>query len=136
LRGVGLLGSLWGKLKPQQTMNLTKEDLEAIRGLIKEEIEPLRKEIVSIRRDVDSIRKDVDSLRKDVDALTTEVNSIKGQIKEEIEPLHKIFKQVLNAQMELVDKDELLTGHIKLIMFHLNLSPDSSELRNTLKKLE
>jgi hypothetical protein len=83
-------------------MNLTKEDLEAIRCLIKEEVrEEVRKVIV-----------------------------------EQIEPLRKAFLQVLHAQVQIVDKLQLMDGNIKLIMFHLNLSPDSRNLRQTLKDLE
>ena len=54
-------------------------------------------------------------------------------LREELNSLRKLFTTVVNIQVDILDKLELLDGHIKLIMYHLNLSPESRELK---KKVE
>ena len=91
-------------------MNLTKEDLVAIGSLIDEKVGTL-------------IEQKVGSL-------------IDEKLEANLAPLRKMFKQILNAQVDIVDHMELMDAKIKLVMFHLNLSPESRELRKTLKDLE
>jgi hypothetical protein len=85
-------------------MSLTKEDLLAIREIVRETVVEVVEEKLS-------------------------------PIKEELASLRKLFTAVLNIQADILDKIELMDGQIKLIMFHLNLSPESREMKNTLNKL-
>ncbi len=50
-------------------MTLTNRDLQQIRGVVKDETEPISKDIKTIKRDVGNLKKDVSKLKKDVDVL-------------------------------------------------------------------
>ena len=56
-------------------------------------------------------------------------------IRQEQNALRKMFTTVINLQVEITDRIEVIEGQIKLIMIHLKLSPDMSKHRETLKKL-
>lgn len=86
-------------------MSLTKEDLEKIRGIVRQEFDE---------------RLDTENLEP---------------IQHEQASLRKLFTSVMNMQVELLDRLEVLGGQIKLIMLHLNLSPETRQIRNTLEKL-
>ena len=58
-------------------MGLTDRDLDQIRGVVREELEPLKKDVGSLKKDVGSLKKDVGSLKKDVGSLKKDVGSIK-----------------------------------------------------------
>lgn len=44
---------------------LTKNDLNQIRGIVKEEIEPVKKDVNSLKKDMKSVKHDISRLRKD-----------------------------------------------------------------------
>ena len=50
-------------------MGLTDRDLDQIRGVVREELEPLKKDVGSLKKDVGSLKKDVGSLKKDVGSI-------------------------------------------------------------------
>jgi hypothetical protein len=65
-----------------------------------------------------------------------DLEAIRKVVREESEPMREAMKPLLKAQIEIVDKIEILENEMRLVMFHLNLSPGSRELRTQLKKLE
>jgi hypothetical protein len=88
LRGVGEWRSLLGKLKPNKTMSLTKEDLRAIGTLIEEKLNvfdqekilPIRTDIQFMKADIAVLKKDVSDMKSDIAGLTGEIVSIKHEI--------------------------------------------------------
>jgi len=44
---------------------LTKNDLNEIRGIVKEEIEPVKKDVSILKKDMKNVKHDISRLRKD-----------------------------------------------------------------------
>ncbi|MEJ0030992.1 MAG: hypothetical protein WDO15_11715 [Bacteroidota bacterium] len=90
-------------------MNLTKEDLDAIGSLIDEKL---------------------DAKLEKFDAEKLE------PIRREQESMRKMFTTVINLQVEITDRIEVMEAQIRLTMLHLNLSPDIRKHQDALKKLQ
>lgn len=59
---------------------MTADDAKKFRGIIKEELEPVKKDLRELRGDVDIVKKDVKELREDVDALRGDVFTLQEDV--------------------------------------------------------
>jgi hypothetical protein len=121
---------LFGRLpKPNPfSMSLTKEDVEVIKKLITDNNEVLEAKFET---------KFEKLLAHNNEVLEARLNSkFEAKLDAKFDPIGRLFKQVLSAQLEIVDDLELLEGNVKLIMFHLNLSPGSRRIPKALQGLQ
>ena len=82
------------------------------------------------KEDLEAIGKLIDEKLEKFDAERLE------PIREEQRSMRKMFTTVINLQVEMCDKLEVMEARIKLIMKHLNLSPDIRAQQSILKKLQ
>jgi uncharacterized coiled-coil DUF342 family protein len=64
-------------------MALTKEDLQAIAGLIqplKDDMNIMKNDIKTLRNDIDVIKKDIDVMKNDIDGMKNDIDGMKNDI--------------------------------------------------------
>ncbi len=64
-------------------MALTKEDLQAIAGLIqplKDDMNIMKNDIKTLRNDIDVIKKDIDGMKNDIDGMKNDIDGMKNDI--------------------------------------------------------
>ena len=64
-------------------MALTKEDLQAIAGLIqplKDDMNIMKNDIKTLRNDIDVIKKDIDVMKNDIDVMKNDIDGMKNDI--------------------------------------------------------
>ena len=61
-------------------MALTGEDLQAIKGLLQTELQPVKDDISVLKEDVSSLKEDVSTLREDVTSLKQETLELNRRI--------------------------------------------------------
>ncbi|KKR71933.1 MAG: Synaptonemal complex 1 [Candidatus Woesebacteria bacterium GW2011_GWA2_40_7] len=99
-------------------MALTKNDLEAIRGVIKEELVPTNKRIVSLDKKVGDLDNRVVSLDKKVGDLDNRVVSLDKKIDRNFVFLKKRFDELFN----FLDKSYVkVKTEVREIQTHLHL---------------
>ena len=96
-------------------MALTKEDLQAIAGLIqplKDDMNIMKNEIMTLRNDIDVIKKDIDGMKNDIDGMKNDIDGMKNDIK-------NLDKRVTSLEVHLeniTDKNIriIAEGHLDL----------------------
>ncbi len=80
MKNVLLLSILIGTIVMPTFADLTPQDLEKIRSIIKEEVDPLKTEIASIKTEIRSMKDDITSLKIDVAGMKGILEGIVKQI--------------------------------------------------------
>ena len=96
-------------------MALTKEDLQAIAGLIqplKDDMNIMKNDIKTLRNDIDVIKKDIDVMKNDIDDMKNDIDGMKNDIK-------NLDKRVTSLEVHLeniTDKNIriIAEGHLDL----------------------
>ena len=96
-------------------MALTKEDLQAIAGLIqplKDDMNIMKNDIKTLRNDIDVIKKDIDVMKNDIDGMKNDIDGMKNDIK-------NLDKRVTSLEVHLeniTDKNIriIAEGHLDL----------------------
>lgn len=96
-------------------MALTKEDLQAIAGLIqplKDDMNIMKNDIKTLRNDIDVIKKDIDGMKNDIDGMKNDIDGMKNDIK-------NLDKRVTSLEVHLeniTDKNIriIAEGHLDL----------------------
>ena len=61
-------------------MSLTKEDLQAIRGIVEESVSGLKEDVSDLKEDVSVLKEDVSVLKEDVSGLKEDVSDLKTRM--------------------------------------------------------
>ena len=80
MKNVLLLSILLCTIVMPAFADLTPQDLEKIRSIIKEEVDPLKTEIASIKTEIKSIKDDITSLKIDVAGMKGRLEGVDNQI--------------------------------------------------------
>jgi len=112
---------------------MTQDELNQIRGVVREEIEPLKQDLSGLRQDVSALKEDVTTLKKgvstlkqdvstlkedmvvvkkDVSSLKGDVNTLKGDVatlKEDVTSLKK-GQETLTLQVEVINRNQQRAG--------------------------
>lgn len=96
-------------------MALTKEDLQAIAGLIqplKDDMNIMKNDIKTLRNDIDVIKKDIDGMKNDIDGMKNDIDGMKNDIE-------NLDKRVTSLEVHLeniTDKNIriIAEGHLDL----------------------
>ena len=80
MKNVLLLSILFCTIVMPAFADLTPQDLEKIRSIIKEEVDPLKTEIASIKTEIKSIKDDITSLKIDVAGMKGRLEGVDNQI--------------------------------------------------------
>src|SRR5215208_1116040 len=105
---------------------MTQDELNQIRGVVREEIEPLKQDLSGLKQDVSALKGDVTTLKKDVSTLKEDmvlvkkdvsslkgdVNTLKGDVatlKEDVTSLKK-GQETLTLQVEVINRNQQRAG--------------------------
>lgn len=103
-------------------MNLTKEDIEAIKSLIADNNEVLEKKLESkLDQNLERLEVKIDEKLERLDARFEE-------------KLASAVRQILSAHVRIVNDMEKIEGNNELILSYLNLSPRSRALQQMLQE--
>ena len=78
MKNVLLLSILFCTIVIPALADLTPQDLEKIRSIIKEEIDPLKTEIASMKIEIASMKIEIASMKDDITSLKVDVAGMKG----------------------------------------------------------
>lgn len=78
---------------------LTKNDLNQIRGIVKEEIEPVQKDVGILKEDIGTLKKDVGVLKQDVGTLKKDVSVLKRDASK--------LKRDQGTMLDLLDREQM-----------------------------
>ncbi len=110
-------------------MALTKEDLQAIAGLIqplkddmnimKNDIKTLRNDIDVIKKDIDVMKNDIDDMKNDIDGMKNDIDGMKNDIDGMKNDIKNLDKRVTSLEVHLeniTDKNIriIAEGHLDL----------------------
>ena len=103
-------------------MALTKEDLQAIAGLIqplKDDMNIMKNDIKTLRNDIDVIKKDIDVMKKDIDGMKNDIDGMKNDIDGMKNDIKNLDKRVTSLEVHLeniTDKNIriIAEGHLDL----------------------
>lgn len=84
---------------------LTKNDLNAIRGVVKEEV---KSELVPVRKDISNLQKDVTGLKSDVTGLKNDVTNLQKDMTVVKKDVKKLRKD-LTKTIDFFDKSSVST---------------------------
>jgi hypothetical protein len=91
-------------------MNLSKDDLAAIRGIVVEVVdERLEEKLAKLDE------------------------KLEAKLDEKLEPLREAMRELLKVQIEIVDKIDRLETNVRLLISHVNLTDENRQLRKALK---
>ena len=80
MKNVLLFSTIFCTIVMPAFADLTPQDLEKIRSIIKEEVDPLKTEIASIKTEIKSIKDDITSLKIDVAGMQGKLEGVDKQI--------------------------------------------------------
>jgi predicted nucleic acid-binding Zn-ribbon protein len=86
---------------------LTKSDLDQIRGVVQEELKPVKADIGILKSDVGTLRKDVGALKKDVSTVKQDV----AMIRKDMKTITNFFDR---EYLELRKRVERIEEHLSL----------------------
>ena len=103
-------------------MALTKEDLQAIAGLIqplKDDMNIMKNDIKTLRNDIDVIKKDIDGMKNDIDGMKNDIDGMKNDIDGMKNDIKNLDKRVTSLEVHLeniTDKNIriIAEGHLDL----------------------
>ena len=103
-------------------MALTKEDLQAIAGLIqplKDDMNIMKNDIKTLRNDIDVIKKDIDVMKNDIDDMKNDIDGMKNDIDGMKNDIKNLDKRVTSLEVHLeniTDKNIriIAEGHLDL----------------------
>ncbi len=103
-------------------MALTKEDLQAIAGLIqplKDDMNIMKNDIKTLRNDIDVIKKDIDVMKNDIDGMKNDIDGMKNDIDGMKNDIKNLDKRVTSLEVHLeniTDKNIriIAEGHLDL----------------------
>ena len=111
-------------------MALTKEDLQAIAGLIqplKDDMNIMKNDIKTLRNDIDVIKKDIDGMKNDIDGMKNDIDGMKNDIdgmKNDIDGMKNDIKNLDKRVTSLeVHHENITDKNIRIIAEgHLDLN--------------
>ena len=89
---------------------LTKNDLQAIQGLIREEVNPIKKDIGGLMTDVSGLKTDIEDVKKQVEPIKT----IKRDVKRLLRDRDYMSKAFDEGIVYLGRRVERIEEHLKL----------------------
>lgn len=90
-------------------MALTQEDLQAIAGLIRQEIQPMKDDIQSMKDDIQLMKDDIQSMKDDIQLMKDDIQTMK----DEIQLMKDDIQTMKNGIRELNDKLAATNMHIE-----------------------
>lgn len=90
-------------------MALTQEDLQAIAGLIRQEIQPMKDDIQLMKDDIQLMKDDIQSMKDDIQLMKDDIQTMK----DEIQLMKDDIQTMKNDIRELNDKLAATNMHIE-----------------------
>lgn len=95
-------------------MALTGEDLQAIKGLLQTELQPVKDDISVLKEDVSSLKEDVSTLKQETGALKEDVSSLKEDVSTLREDVTSLKQETLelNRRIDNLELQTKQTEHV------------------------
>lgn len=82
-------------------MALTQEDLQAIAGLIRQEIQPMKDDIQSMKDDIQLMKDDIQSMKDDIQTMKDEIQLMKDDIQTMKNDIRKLNDKLAATNMHI-----------------------------------
>ncbi len=93
----------WGPFWKGKIMTLTREDLQAIAGIVNENVQDIREDIKNLKEDVSDLKEEVSALKEDVSDLKEEASALKedvSDLKERMSDVEHDVKDIKVVKLE------------------------------------
>lgn len=87
-------------------MALTGEDLQAIKGLLQTELQPVKDDISVLKEDVSTLKQETGALKEDVSTLREDVTSLKQETLE-------LNRRIDNIELQTKQTEHVLRNEIR-----------------------
>lgn len=83
---------------------LEKQDLEVLRLLIREELEPVHEELRGMRGEIDAMRAEIDTMHGEIDSLRKEIDTMRAEFNARIEKVEILLLDEIARTQTYLEK--------------------------------